>query len=107
MSPKNEYVWTPVRAEEFQKSKDILLSTKMVQPFNPSWITAVLSDASRLNDIEFALLKFDPKVDKSKRRYSLIQCGSSSLTLAQGNYATIELECLAFKYTVSKSEFYL
>ena len=36
-----------------------------------------------------------------------MQCGSSSLTSAQGNYATIELECLAIQYALSKSEFYL
>ena len=36
-----------------------------------------------------------------------MQCGSSSLTSAQGNYTTIELECLAIQYALSKSEFYL
>ena len=107
MSPKNEYVWTPVQDKEFKKSKDILLSTKMVQPFNPTWATVVLTDASRLKGIGFALVQFDPKVDKSKGQYSLIQCGSSSLTSGQGNYSTIELECLAIQYAVSKSEFYL
>ena len=33
------------------------------------------------------------------------RCGSSFLTSAQGNYATIELECLAIQYALSKSEF--
>ena len=54
MSPKNEYIWAPTQDEEFRKLKDILLSTKMVQPFNPKWMTAVLTDASRLNGIGFA-----------------------------------------------------
>ena len=79
----------------------------MVQPFNPIWTTAVLTDASRLKGIGFALVQFDPKVDNTKRQFSLTQCGSSSLTSAQGNYATIELECLAIQYAVSKSQFYL
>ena len=52
-------------------------------------------------------MQFDPAPDKAKRHFSLVQCGSSSLTSAQGNYATIELECLAIQYAVSKSEFYL
>ena len=42
-----------------------------------------------------------------KKQSVLVQCGSSSLTSAQGNYATIELECLAIQYALSKSEFYL
>ena len=53
MSPKKEYIWTPAQDEELRKSKDILLSTKMVQPFNPRWTTKVLTDASRLNGIGY------------------------------------------------------
>ena len=98
MSPKNECVWTPTQEEEFKRSKDVLLSTKMVQPFNPKWTMVVLTDASRLNGIGFALVQFDPKIDKAKRHFSLVQCGSSSPTLAQGNYTTIELQCLAIQY---------
>ena len=93
LSPKNENVGTPTQEEEFKRSKDVLLSTKMVQPFNPRWTTVVLTDASRLNGIGFALVQFDPALDK--RHFSLVQCGSSSLTSAKGNYATIELERLA------------
>ena len=99
LSPTNEYVWTPTQDEEFKKSKDILLSTKMVQPFNLKWMTVVLTDASRLNGIGFALVQFEPRVDKEKRHFSLKS--------AQGNYATIKVECLIIRYAVTKSEFYL
>ena len=85
LSPKNKHVWIPTQEEEFKRSKDVLLSIKMVQPFNPKWMTVVLTDASRLNSIGFALVQFDPKIDKAKRHFSLVQCGSSSLTSAQGN----------------------
>ena len=34
MSPKNELIWTPVQTAGFKKSKNILLSTKMVQLFS-------------------------------------------------------------------------
>ena len=84
-----------------------MLSTKVVQPFNPSWATVVFTDASRLNGIGFALVQYDPRRTDGKRQFALVQCGSSSLTSAQGNYATIELECLAIQYALSKSEFYL
>ena len=60
LSPKNEYIWTPTQDEEFKRSKDVLLSTKMVQPFNPTWATVVLTDASQLNGIGFALVQYDP-----------------------------------------------
>ena len=83
LSPKN--VWTPTQEEEFKRSKDVLLSTKMVQPFNPRWTTVLLTNASCLNGIGFALVQFDPALDKTKRHFSLVQCGSSSLMLAQGN----------------------
>ena len=79
----------------------------MVQPFNPRWTIVVLTDTSRLNGIGLALVQFDPALGKAKRHFSLVQCGSSSLTSAQGNYATIELEGLAIQYAISKSEFYL
>ena len=79
----------------------------MVQPFNPQWTTVVLTDASRLNGIGFALVQFDPIHADTKKQFSLVQWVSSSLTSAQDNYATIELECLAIQYTLSKSEFYL
>ena len=107
LSPKNEYIWTPTQEEEFKRSKDVLLSTKVVQPFNPAWATVVLTDASRLNGIGFALVQYDPRRTDGKKQFALVQCGSSSLTSAQGNYATIELECLAIQYALSKSEFYL
>ena len=107
LSPKNKYICTPTQEEEFKRSKDVLLSTKIVQPFNPRWTTVVLTDASRLNGIGFALVQFDPTRGDTKRQFSLVQCGSSSLTSAQGNYATRELECLAIQYALSKSEFYL
>ena len=98
LSPKNEYIWTPTQDEEFKRSKDVLVSTKVVQPFNPSWATVVLTDASRLNGIGFALVQYDPRRTDGKKQFALVQCGSSSLTSAQGNYATIELECLAIQY---------
>ena len=79
----------------------------MIQPFNPTWVTVVLTDASRLNGIGFALVQYDPARKDTKKQFSLVQCGSSSLTSAQGNYVTIELECLAIQYVLSKSEFYL
>ena len=50
------------------------------------------------------LIQRDP-TNKNEQR--VIKCGSSSLTSAQQNYSTIELECLAIIRGVEKCDFYL
>ena len=40
-------------------------------------------------------------------RFRLVTCGSKSLTPTQQRYSTIELECLAAHFAVSKCSFYL
>ena len=61
-----------------------------------------LTDASRHNGLGYTLLQ---KEDDTKLR--LITYGSFSLNETQNGYATIELECLAIQYAVSKCRFYL
>ena len=73
----------------------------MIQPFDPDADTMLLTDASRLYGIGFALIQ------QKGKSYSLIQCGSCSLTPTQKRYATIELECMAIQWGVKKCEFYL
>ena len=81
LSPKNEYVWTPTQEEEFKRSKDVLLSTKIVQPFNPRWTTVVLTDASRLNGIRFTLVQFDPALDTWSSAAPVPSCQPKATTL--------------------------
>lgn len=71
-------------------------------PFDPSLKTELLTDASRLHGIGYALLQRD-RFGKPR----LIQCGSRSLSNAQKNYATIELECSAVMWAIQKCDFYL
>ncbi|KAG1651825.1 hypothetical protein GQR58_026731 [Nymphon striatum] len=47
------------------------------------------------------------KIPKHKNNVRLISCGSCSLTPAQSRYATIELECLAVQWAISKCDFWL
>ena len=63
----------------------------------------MLTDASRLYGIGFA------QIQKSQdgNNISLIKCGSCLLRETQQRYATIQLECLAIKWAVNKSNFYL
>ena len=69
---------------------------------DPKLTTLLLTDASRLNGLGYALLQ---KQDDTRLRS--ITSGSCSLNETQNRYATIELECLAIKYAISKCRFYL
>ena len=73
----------------------------MLQPFDPNVKTKVLTDASLLHDIGFAL------VQVYKDILALIQCGSASLSPTQSRYSTVELECLAIMNAIQKCHYYL
>jgi hypothetical protein len=102
MKKNNAWLWLEHHENEFMKIKDLLTSTAMVKPFDVNKHTALLTDASRLHGIGFALLQFD-----HEGKISMIQCGSSSLNETQQRYATIELECMAIVYAVQKCAYYL
>ena len=61
----------------------------------------LMTDASRLYGIGFALGHY---VDG---HFKLVSCGSKSLTPAQRRYSTVELECLAVHFGITKYSFYL
>ena len=82
---------------EFERVKLLLTTTTTVQPFNPNLTSILMTDTSRLFGIDFALLQPLPG-----EKWSLIQCGSASLTPTQ----TIELECMA-EYSVGNSEMFI
>ena len=73
----------------------------MLQPFDPKVKTVVLTDASRLHGIGFAL------VQVYKDKLALIQRGSASLSPTQSRYSTVELECLAIVHAMQKCHYYL
>ena len=89
-SEKNAFLWLDSHQQQFQSLKKILTSPMLVKPFDPTLDTFLVTDASRLYGLGYALLQ--RHTDHSQR---LIKCGSCSLTSTQNNYATIELECLA------------
>lgn len=95
------FVWVSEHDEEFAKVKSVLCSDLIVKPFDTSLPTLLLTDASRLFGIGYALIQ------KDGESIRLIDCSSVSLNDAQRNYATIELECLAIKWAVLRCEYYL
>jgi transposase InsO family protein len=96
------YVWLPDHEKEFAAAKDLIMSSAVVKYFDPGFETALLTDASRLNGLGYALVQTG-----QDGRFRLIKCGSCALTPTQSRYATIELECLAVEYAVRKCQFYL
>ena len=83
------WVWLPEHTTDFKQTKEALTCPTTLQPFDPRVKTVLLTDASRLHGIGFAL------VQRYKDRLALIQCGSASLSPTQSRYSTVELECLA------------
>ena len=57
--------------------------------FDPKKITALHTDASRLNGLGYVLLQ------KHGEEWKLIQCGSRFLTDTVSRYSMVELELLA------------
>lgn len=95
------WVWTIGMEEEFQRVKLLLATTTTVQHFNHGLDTILMMDSSNLYGIGFVILQPQPK-----ETWSLIQCGSASLTPTQTRYATIELECMAIQWAIHKCAYY-
>merc|ERR1712020_310447 len=91
----------PAHQEEFAKAKEQLASEMLVKYFDPSLPTELLTDASKLQGLGYALVR------QADGQLRLIQCGSRSLTSAEKNYAVIELEALAIQWAIQKSRHYL
>ena len=102
LSPKNAFLLLPEHEQEFFKTKEILTSKLSVKPFDINLPTILITDASRLNGMGFALIQ-----KEENNNIRLIQCGSKSLTSCQQNYATIEVECLAIFNAVNKCKLFL
>ena len=98
---KNTFLWLEEHQLEFEKVKELLTSEMVVTHFDPSLPVSVLTDASRLHGLGYALGHY------INGRLNLVSCGSKSLTPTQQRYATIEMECLAVYFAIDKCSFYL
>ena len=93
--------WLPEHQKAFENIKEILTSDMIILPFDPNLDTILLTDASRLHGMGFALVQI------KKGNMRLIQCASSSLTPTHQRYVVCELECMAVQWAIKKSDFYL
>lgn len=96
-----EECWLNDHEKEFEKVKRLLTSSMAVTHFDPSLPVTVLTDASPLYGLGYAM---GCMVDS---RFWIGTCGSKSLTPTQQRHSTTELEFLAVHFTVSKCASYL
>ena len=89
------FIWLDDHGKELVNVKRLLTSILVATHFDPNLPVTVLTDASTLFGLGYAMGHL---VDG---RFQLITCGSKSLTHTQQRYSTIELECLAVHFAAS------
>ena len=99
------FQWQQEHEEAFQAAIKLLTSEMIVKPFDPSMTSELLTDASRLKGLGYALLQRSKNDPEAAPR--LIQCGSRSLTDTESRYAANELECLAMQWAIYDCRHYL
>jgi hypothetical protein len=97
-----DFMWLQPHQEAFELIRQILVSPLVVKPFDPKLNTELLTDASRLKGLGYALIQRE--TDGMPR---LIQCNSKYLTSAERGYAVIEIEGLAIQHAIEDCRFYL
>ena len=102
LSKDTVFQWLPDHDDAFSATKSILCSPKIVKFFDNKLQTVLLTDASKLNGIGFALVQFD-----NNEKIRLIQCGSRSLSATEKNYSVIETELLAITWALDKARHFL
>jgi hypothetical protein len=105
LKKEHKYAWSHDLQDAFDAVVKILTCYLVLINFDPSKPTILLTDASRLKGLGFALVHTE--VVNGKERIRLVTCGSHSLNPAKKSYAVVELEALAVKYAVEKCRYYL
>ena len=95
------WVWLPDHDEAFERVKGIVSDELLLHHFDDNLETELLTDAARLHGLGYALIQRD------EGKVKLLDCSSRTLSSAERNYATIELEALAIAWAMQKSHFYL
>ena len=99
-------MWPPEHQVEFDKLKTILTSDMIVRHFDLTKDAVLLTDASRLFGLGYALGHLETDYT-GKKNFKIVRDGSKRLTLTQQRYSTIELECLAIIWAIQKCSFFL
>ena len=91
---------------EFDKLKNIITSDLIVRHFDSTLEALLLTDASRLFGLGYALGHVETD-SSGKKVFKVVRCGSKGLTPTQQRYSTIKLECLAIIWAIQKCSFFL
>ena len=102
LEKRNAFIWTEIQQREFEQVKKLLTSNPILKPFDIALPTKLLTDASKLHGLGFALIQEGK--DGTKR---LVKCGSTGLDDTQKRYAVIELEALAVQYALEKCDYFV
>jgi hypothetical protein len=104
LKKEKKWIWSFDLQDAFDAVVKIICNLVPIN-FDLSKPTILLTDASRLKGLGFALVHTE--VVNGKERIRLVTCGSRSLSPAEKSYAVVELEALAIKYAVEKCRYYL
>jgi hypothetical protein len=98
------FQWIDDHQKAFEQVKYILTNPEgpILAHFDPQLPTTLLTDASRLKGIGFALIQ-----TSEQGHTKLIQCGSRFLSDTETRYAVCELESLAIQWAIQKCRLYL
>ena len=91
LSTKNAFLCLDIHETEFHKLKEILTSELLVKTFDPKLTTMLLTDASRLNGLGYALLQ-----KENDTKLCLIACGPVHSPKTQNGYATLNWNAWQF-----------
>ena len=103
LSSHNDFLWTEVHDEAFQRAKQLLTSAPTLAYFDATKETRLHTDASTLG-LGFVLCQRSATEDTE---WKTIQAGSRFLTDVESRYAVIELECLAVAWAIRKCNIFL
>ena len=97
----NAFLWMEEHQTAFNTLKSEMMNTLSLNHFDQTWETRLITDASRLNGLGFVLTQW------KENQVKVIQCGSRSLSPAERNYSTLELELTAIVWAIQKCDFFL
>ena len=114
LKKETPFVWDPEVDKEFEDAKKRFTQHQALHPFDPKKRTQLVTDASRLFGLGYALMQETEKEvpamggnPKKKAKWHMIKCGSVTLTDCQRRYATCELESLAICWAIKKCRYFL
>ena len=100
--------------KEFEEAKKRFAQEQELYPFDPEKRTQLVTDASRLFGLGYALIQETDKEipattnsPKRKARWHMIKCGSVTLSDCQRRYATYKIKSLAIMWAIKKCRYFL